>query len=269
MSQGATSGEGIPRAHLPKARTPKWTTKTDRVPPLPLGEGTAGLPSQSGRCGQRHGGFEDWLDESRVFPPPKDHDESGKCASLASQLLNPENYTIGMVGPLVANSVRVPMKVWTCQCHSGLRTRTAFPENPRSHSLRCDQSTDLGVRALQDFNFQVYEIGGLTAGETLNLSVSGTPRETDAASTPGETISNQNLLIGAGALGVALILAGAWMYLRDRNREEDPTDEQEEGHEFDSSDEVIDAIIALDDLHRSKKISDAAYQKRRAELKES
>jgi hypothetical protein len=31
---------------------------------------------------------------------------------------------------------------------------------------------------------------------------------------------------------------------------------------------VIDAIIALDDLHRSKKISDTAYQNRRAELKE-
>ena len=31
---------------------------------------------------------------------------------------------------------------------------------------------------------------------------------------------------------------------------------------------MIDAIIALDDLHRAKKISDEAYQKRRAELKE-
>ncbi len=35
-----------------------------------------------------------------------------------------------------------------------------------------------------------------------------------------------------------------------------------------SSEAVIDAIIALDDLHRAKKISDEAYQKRRAELKE-
>jgi hypothetical protein len=139
---------------------------------------------------------------------------------------------------------------------------------PEGITIQSEQSTDLGVRALQDFNFQVYEMGGITAGETLNLSISGTPKEADSASTPGQTISNQNLLIGAGALGMALILAGAWMYLRDRNREEDSAGEREEGNEFDSSEDVIDAIIALDDLHRSKKISDAAYQKRRAELKE-
>jgi hypothetical protein len=86
-------------------------------------------------------------------------------------------------------------------------------------------------------------------------------------SAPAETTSNRNLLIGAGALGIGLILAGGWMYLRDRNREEEEVAEEED--EFESSEDVIDAIIALDDLHRSKKISDEAYQKRRAELKES
>jgi hypothetical protein len=75
-------------------------------------------------------------------------------------------------------------------------------------------------------------------------------------------------LIGAGALGIALILAGAWMYLRDRNRDGDSNGEEDIENEFESSDDVIDAIIALDDLHRAKKISDEAYQKRRAELKD-
>ena len=61
------------------------------------------------------------------------------------------------------------------------------------------------------------------------------------------------------------------MYWRDRKQaqtiaEEDEAAEDEE--KFDSSEEVMDAIIALDDLHRAKKISDQAYQKRRAELKE-
>ena len=69
-------------------------------------------------------------------------------------------------------------------------------------------------------------------------------------------------------MGIALILAGAWMYLRDRNRVEEKTMIEEEGNEFESSEDVMDAIIALDDLHRAKKISDEAYQKRRAELKE-
>jgi hypothetical protein len=67
---------------------------------------------------------------------------------------------------------------------------------------------------------------------------------------------------------MALILAGAWMYLQDRNRAEGINGEEDAGDEFESSEDVIDAIIVLDDLHRAKKISDEAYQKRRAELKD-
>jgi mono/diheme cytochrome c family protein len=141
---------------------------------------------------------------------------------------------------------------------------------PEGITIESDKSKDLGVQAMQDFNFQIYEIGRVTAGEKLSLSVSGTPKEAKdtSASAPAETASRQNLLLGAGALGVALILAGGWMYLRDRNREEDSTGEEEEGNEFESSDDVIDAIIALDDLHRARKILEETYQKRRAELKD-
>ena len=139
---------------------------------------------------------------------------------------------------------------------------------PEGVTAKGDKTTDLGVQAIQNFNFQIYEMGSVAAGETVKLSVAGTPKEAGDASTPEATTSNQNLLIGAGALGIALILAGAWMYLRDRNREEEGTGDQTEGHEYESSEDVIDAIIALDDLHRARKISDDAYQKRRAELKE-
>ena len=139
---------------------------------------------------------------------------------------------------------------------------------PEGVKIETTKSTDLGVQAIQDFNFQIYELGSVDAGETLKLAVSGTPKETtDTASTSTATNTNQNLLIGAGALGIALILAGAWMYLRDRNRTDEETGEADE-EEFESSEDVLDAIIALDDLHRAKKISDEAYQKRRAELKE-
>ena len=69
-------------------------------------------------------------------------------------------------------------------------------------------------------------------------------------------------------MGLALVLAGAWMYLRDRNRGEVEDDAEDEDAEFESSEDVMDAIIALDDLQRARKISDEAYQKRRAELKE-
>jgi len=74
------------------------------------------------------------------------------------------------------------------------------------------------------------------------------------------------------ALVALLLLAGGWMYLRDRRHTqdeiEDEEEEEEDEDEFSSSEEVLDAIIALDDLHRAKKISSEPYQKRRTELKE-
>ena len=112
----------------------------------------------------------------------------------------------------------------------------------------------------------MYAALNVPAGDTVKFTVSGEPKQASETPTEPATNSNQNLLIGAGALGLALILAGAWLYLRDRRSVEE-TDVEEE-QEFESSEDVLDAIVVLDDLHREKKISDEAYQKRRAELKD-
>jgi hypothetical protein len=141
---------------------------------------------------------------------------------------------------------------------------------PEGVTVKNDKMSSLGVQNIQNFNFQIYELNSVGAGEKVTLGILGTPKEgatTDSGSATETVSSNQNLLLGAGALGVALILAGGWMYLRDRNRTEE-TDGETDDNEFESSEDVIDAIIALDDLHRAKKISDEAYQKRRAELKD-
>jgi mono/diheme cytochrome c family protein len=124
---------------------------------------------------------------------------------------------------------------------------------------------------IQGMTYQAYSASGLNAGDVLNFTVSGAPK--DAAGSDASAANNTTLLIGAGGLGIALIAAGAWMYLRERKRTEDEEeDEEEEGddeeNEFESSEDVMDAIIALDDLYRAKKISDEAYQERRTELKE-
>lgn len=142
---------------------------------------------------------------------------------------------------------------------------------PEGVTAKNAKLSDLGVQAIQSSNFQIYELNDVSAGEKVKLAIAGSPKEstgTSSTSTSEAVTTNDNLLIGAGALGVALILAGAWMYLRDRNRAEETNGEEDTGNEFESSDDVIDAIIALDDLHRVKKISDEAYQKRRAELKD-
>ena len=145
---------------------------------------------------------------------------------------------------------------------------------PEGVSAEGANLTDEGVQNLQNINFHVYSTQNIAAGQTVKFSVSGEPKQatTDSGtSQPAQPASNTNnnrqtLLIGAGLLGLALIVAGGWMYLRDRNKAEDVVDEED--HEFESSEDVLDAIVALDELHRAGKMPDEAYQKRRAELKD-
>lgn len=138
---------------------------------------------------------------------------------------------------------------------------------PEGIKVKSDQLTDEGLQQTQQgINVQMYSGTDLEAGTQLEVALSG------KANIPGAgTIDNhRTLLIGAGAFGVVLILAGVWMFLRDRDRVDEDEFEQveEEGDEFETAEEVMDAIIALDDLHRAKKIPDEAYHQRREELKE-
>ena len=141
---------------------------------------------------------------------------------------------------------------------------------PEGIKVKAEQLTDEGIQQTQQgFNVQMYSSNGLSAGTSLEMSLSGKVKSVAAAG--DETDNRQTLLIGAGAFGVVLILAGVWMFLRDRNQlddEDEFEDDKDDEYEFETSEEVMDAIIALDDLHRAKKIPDEAYQKRRAELKE-
>lgn len=141
--------------------------------------------------------------------------------------------------------------------------RIFVPEGMKVEGSRITQE---GTQNIQGLTYQTYSVSGLNAGETLTFTVSGSP--SGAASATNVSTPNNALLIGAGGLGVALILAGVWMFLRDRRQSGDEEEEDKEEDEFESSEDVMDAIIALDDLHRAKKIPEEAYQKRRAELKD-
>jgi len=140
---------------------------------------------------------------------------------------------------------------------------------PEGVNAEGSQLTDHGVQTIEGLNFQMYAAGNLPAGNTLRFTLSGIPKEA-STSPPASTIEsnpNRSILFGAAALGLALILAGAWIYIRDHQNFEE-NNQRDEGDEFESPEEVMDAIIALDDLHQAKRISDGPYQKRRNELKE-
>ena len=136
---------------------------------------------------------------------------------------------------------------------------------PEGIKVNSDQLTSEGIQQTQQgFNVQMYSASSLSAGSPLEITLSGKVRSASSID------NRQTLLIGAGAFGVVLILAGVWMFFRDRGRADDDDFEESDSNEddFETAEEIMDAIVALDDLHRAKKIPDEAYLKRRAELKE-
>jgi mono/diheme cytochrome c family protein len=134
---------------------------------------------------------------------------------------------------------------------------------PEGLTAKGDKLSDEGIQTIQSTTYHLYTTGALKKDETLEFTISGKPKDT--AVNPDIT-QNKTLLIGVGAFGVVLILAGIWLFMRDRKRVVE-VEEEEEDDEFDDPDSLMDAIIALDDLHRAGKLSDEAYQKRREELK--
>ncbi len=139
---------------------------------------------------------------------------------------------------------------------------------PEGMTAEGDTLTDEGIQPQQNTNYHVYTASGLKQDESIKFIITGKPPTT--AVNPDIT-QNKTLLIGAGVFGILLILAGVWLFIRDRKRKdvEGVDEEEEEVGEFEDPESLMDAIIALDDLHRAGKLSDEAYQQRRNELKDA
>ncbi|MFZ5911503.1 MAG: c-type cytochrome [Chloroflexota bacterium] len=216
------------------------TVETDgsSIPFLPMPEGGAGLAFQVSQDSAPLLSFE------KGFAMPPSSERYGIIAFYTLPYEKKLKLTLPFALPVSAAKVVVP---------EGIEAES-------------EQLTDEGVKEMQPgARFQVYSASALQGGESLEMTLSGKVKS--ASATSGVT-DNQSLLIGIGAFGVVLILAGVWLYVRDRNKAEDEFIEEGEEDEFETDEEVMDAIIALDDLHRAGKIPDEAYQARRAELKE-
>jgi mono/diheme cytochrome c family protein len=137
-----------------------------------------------------------------------------------------------------------------------------------SIKIKSDVLQDSGSRDVQGTAYHTYSGNRLAAGETLRLTLTGRP----SSGSPGLAASSQtNLFIGLSVFGVALIVAGVWLYRRTRTSSV-PAGEEEalfpsDSAASESAENLMDAIIALDDLYRSGELPEEAYQQRRAELK--
>jgi mono/diheme cytochrome c family protein len=141
--------------------------------------------------------------------------------------------------------------------------------------LNSSQLQDGGTRDFQGTTYHTYNGSNLLAGSALEFTLSGKPKQTTAPTVSKGT--SQNLAIGLGIFGLALVVAGVWLFRRSRIKtarqqsaegmdpgiaesQLDTTPEDEET--------LMDAIIALDDQYHAGNLPEDAYLERRADLKE-
>lgn len=130
---------------------------------------------------------------------------------------------------------------------------------PEGLQLKSDYFTDNGQQSFQGQVFNMYSSQPIPADGEITLRIKGRSGQGGAAA--GQPNS---LLIGVGGLGVVLIALGVWLYYRDRNLMEA---DLEEDAGLETLEDVLDAIVALDEQYQAGNLTEEAYRKRRAELK--
>lgn len=153
-----------------------------------------------------------------------------------------------------------------------LTTKSGSVIVPQGVRLDSKTLTDGQPQNIGGQQYTVYKLPALNAGDAITFSLSGVPGASTASVAGFDT--STGVLIGVGALGMAFILAGVILYLRDRNaKKEEELDEDDDLADEDETEPqpdpeaLMDAIIALDDQYRNGNITKDAYEKRRAELK--
>ncbi len=135
--------------------------------------------------------------------------------------------------------------------------------------LKSDQLQDQGTQDVEGAVYRIYGGSKLEAGSTLRFTLSGRPGGADLLGSLGG--DRGNIAIGLGALGVVFVVVGLLVYRRSRARDDEAGEDEgnlapeEAGEE--TADDLIDAILALDDLYQEGNLPADAYQNRRAELK--
>jgi hypothetical protein len=134
--------------------------------------------------------------------------------------------------------------------------------------LRGEQFTDAGTQDIQGKSYQIYQANNMASGSSLSLTLSDKLGGSNGFKLDRQTM----ILIGIGLIGILLVFVGIYLYLHDRSRYKRDNEVIEEQIKIDAlgedRDNIMDAIIVLDDQYTASEISKEAYTTRRAELKE-
>ena len=129
--------------------------------------------------------------------------------------------------------------------------------------LSSDELVETGVRDMQGTAIKIFSGSDLEANQPLKLTISGR--------VPGAAGQNNLTAILIGAAGLLLVVTGAviW-FLRKRRDDAQAEDDQAPDEAVGASEEeLLDAIVALDDLYQSGSLTREVYAERRAALKDA
>ena len=137
--------------------------------------------------------------------------------------------------------------------------------------IKSERLMAAGTRDVEGISYALYNGSNFSLGDTLMLSISGQPKSGTSFLAPEGGTDKTGLVIGIGAFGLALIGAGVYLWQKNRIAEDDDLVEID-GLEIgagmaETTEDLMDAIIALDDLFQAGELPEAAYLKRREELK--
>lgn len=212
---------------------------------FPLPEGAAAIEFEDGVLGQRYLQTQDGFGDTVSIPPG-----SGVYQVLVSYALpyqgNKLDFAQTVNYPVGAVVVMTPV--------NQVKVKGNFLE-------------DIGVQNIANGSFQVYAGGGLSRGEELQFQLSENP-DSALIQDVSSAVQFQGYLIGLAALGVATILAGSWLFLRNKrlSGEKYELEGDQKGVEEDRN-QILDQIIALESLYDSGEISEKTFLKKRQELK--
>lgn len=130
--------------------------------------------------------------------------------------------------------------------------------------LKGSSLKDMGVREVQDGSIHVYSREQLCKGEKITFSLSGLPDQPSLEKSAVSDGDRRHVIIGLSVFGIVLLWVGRWMYVRWKRGEELDASLPDEAV---GKEEIMDAIIALDDMYASGEIQEDAYRARRSAFK--
>lgn len=121
---------------------------------------------------------------------------------------------------------------------------------------------DDGIQAIPDGSVQMYSGAAMERGDSLEFRLS-IESSTNTLPADGSGFLSRGVLIGAGVLGGAVFVTGVWLFFRQRREnlelDGDP-------NTSDAREQILDSIIALEDLYRDGEIEEKVYLNKRQEF---